>query len=433
MWVFAEAIPYLYVIALVFVASRSSVPFTHFLGFGVCGWAVLTTSDASVEPIVSMSGIAVYPGDVGVGILAVLALMGIQRISRDTLILAFLAIVVVMLVQSVIFGTSAYGVQQALNEARPFAYVIVALIWALTIDWNDRCLRAFFVAWCAILVGFTAALCILQIARTGIATSSEFYIDGLGNYRTLRPLVSSQAMSLGLGTVVCLYAAMKSRAAWLYCVTFVGLIGVLLAQHRSVWVSVAFGCFILVVGAAGLRMRLVLPALVGATTLLAVWLSGAADAAVEATVSSIDAVFGPRSSFADREAGWAGLISEIVESGDQRVLLGMPMGHGYERIGANGLVATYSPHNWYVQMMLRAGLLGMAAFISILVLSLVRAIRSRQALALSLLAALAAFQWAYAMQWYFVIFLGYGIVAAQRSIDAGNLAPARDVDPVVTR
>jgi hypothetical protein len=51
--------------------------------------------------------------------------------------------------------------------------------------------------------------------------------------------------------------------------------------------------------------------------------------------------------------GWEALLSVWISSSPGTVLFGYPYGTSFRRV-VDGVVAEYSPHNFYVQMLLRA-------------------------------------------------------------------------------
>jgi hypothetical protein len=103
------------------------------------------------------------------------------------------------------------------------------------------------------------------------------------------------------------------------------------------------------------------------------------------------------------------------------------MGTGYERIGPNGLVETYSPHNLYVQLFLRIGGLGLGAFLWLLVVTRPRFTRRMASPeAAAMFASIVVFLFAYGLEWYVAVFLGYALVSNRLVHGAEGLSP-RDV------
>jgi hypothetical protein len=68
-----------------------------------------------------------------------------------------------------------------------------------------------------------------------------------------------------------------------------------------------------------------------------------------------------------RVTGWVQLIDRLHGVGDW--LLGLPFGSGYDRL-MGGVVTDVHPHNFYVLMLLRVGLLGLVLLLVIVLASL---------------------------------------------------------------
>ena len=140
---------------------------------------------------------------------------------------------------------------------------------------------------------------------------------------------------------------------------------VLVLQHRSVWVAY-------LVGAAWLMLQERARLARRAPTLLAIAMIAGMVVAIglalgmfeevsEALLKSAVSV-GDRSSTAtDRFYGWEALLENWWEAGPGTILLGFPFGTGFRRV-IDGFLVEYSPHNFYVFMLLRSGLVGTTLF-----------------------------------------------------------------------
>ena len=82
-----------------------------------------------------------------------------------------------------------------------------------------------------------------------------------------------------------------------------------------------------------------------------------------------------RATLNDRKFAWRVLVDNQNALGGRAVLFGQPFGTGFDRVEPNGTVSTYAPHNWYVLLYLRIGLLGAAAVAMALARGLWRNIR----------------------------------------------------------
>jgi hypothetical protein len=143
--------------------------------------------------------------------------------------------------------------------------------------------------------------------------------------------------------------------------------------HRSVWVSMATGMGLLALfdsrQRAGLAQILLVSALIGFTVLVPMGLLGFLNSFVESLEAAFTEMTAHHSSFADRYLGWEALLGEWWAQGNiLTYALGQPFGSGYYRkiaeFGAS-YSAEYTPHNFYVQTLLRTGVVGLVLFLSL--------------------------------------------------------------------
>jgi hypothetical protein len=107
----------------------------------------------------------------------------------------------------------------------------------------------------------------------------------------------------------------------------------------------------------------------GCIVLIPLGLMGFLDSYFEALMSAFLETTEHHSSFADRYLGWEALLTEWWNGGNVLTyILGQPFGSGYYRkiaeFGAS-YSAEYTPHNFYVQTLLRTGVAGLILFLSL--------------------------------------------------------------------
>lgn len=269
---------------------------------------------------------------------------------------------------SLIFGLLAYG-SKAGVEARPTVYFIVAGFYFACFHYaREDLLRlgrmfqwlawavAFVVAyrWLGLKLGFVSA----QLVYTAGA-SSEFRV--VGSDPTFLLAVA------GCAHVVSWLGTSRMRSL-LSAVVMLGL--VLLLQHRSVWVA-TIGALIVI---AWMNRPAVRKKALPISALLLVGLVSAVflvllnpDSRIAETLSrSVLSVTEARGTHVDRLSGWIELLHGYVNGGPRVWLLGHTFGSGYER-WVLGQLREFSPHNFYVQLLLRVGALGVVLFIWVLI------------------------------------------------------------------
>src|SRR5262249_23772868 len=94
------------------------------------------------------------------------------------------------------------------------------------------------------------------------------------------------------------------------------------------------------------------------------------------------------------------LIDEQDAKGTSAVLLGQPFGSGYTRRSTSGEIETFAPHNYYVLLYLRIGLIGAACFVIALLRGLRISLRRRDARAVAWSAGLMTYALAYNLPMY---------------------------------
>lgn len=187
----------------------------------------------------------------------------------------------------------------------------------------------------------------------------------------LRVINSQQTWMLGLAVILLVYAMAtgNSLARWYFTLPLLALT-VLVLQHRSVWVAAflpALLAFFIVrqsQGKLASRMLVIVAvtaAIAGpllATGKFSDATSSVADLAVRATSTT-------EGTFVGRVKGWDALFKQWAGSGPRTWVIGDPYGSGFKRQETKGgKEVAYSPHNYYVQLLLRLGVVGLLAFIA---------------------------------------------------------------------
>jgi hypothetical protein len=168
----------------------------------------------------------------------------------------------------------------------------------------------------------------------------------------------------------------STSSSWHWEILFSGLcLAVAFALlHRSVWVSTTAGMLMLAYFDRKHRKELLhifsTFFVVGCTVLIPLGLTGFLNSFFEGIGSAFSETTEHHSTFADRYLGWRALLGEWWASGNiLTYALGLPFGSGYYRkiaeFGASYWVE-YTPHNFYVQTLLRTGVIGLMLFLSLL-------------------------------------------------------------------
>ncbi|MCB5291208.1 hypothetical protein BJQ90_00629 [Arthrobacter sp. SO3] len=316
------------------------------------------------------------------------------------------AMLTLLFVAALARGIGSLGPNAAVNEARGFVTLASATLWALSLDWSSTRITgvvrkySLWLGWMLTLVATYHAL------RFGVGGASEF-VDADGLDQTGRVLVSGQAMVLGLCAIVSLHIWVETRRSFYLFSTLAFSAIVLVAQHRSVWIAIAAAWIAYALfGQRHKRNMTLTVVIVAAWSVALVVASGVANGLLDQLQQSSENT----STYDARTWAWQYLIDEAINKGPETVLFGAPFGTGFGRIEANGQYVTFQPHNIYVSIFLRLGVIGLVASALLVTGYLVKNLRERNNLAISLQIAIILYGWAYGPTWYFFVFAAVSMV-----------------------
>lgn len=374
----------------------------------ITGIYVLISWDVPVvPPIVTVLGTSIYFLDY---LALVLFLISLPRLWRaHTIAPAYVTCWLILLATlglSLLRGLAANGLGLAVNDFRSFLYVAAVLQWALTLDWTPNLRRQLIERGSQFLGWALVAVFAIHVAIRGLGSADESIVDpGTGDLYSSRPLNSGQALVLALCVVLCLAQWLRMRHVWPLIGAVVFFVCIVLAQNRSAWAATVGA---LIVFAATVRFhsrpRLVAIFAIGALAALFVVSTGALGDVAGKLAESLNS----SGTYDAREDSWQALVNQQFGAGDPlRILFGSSMGNGYDRVESSGRLVQYAPHNWYVTIFLRAGIVGLVVFVAMLAILLAQALRHRDAEVAAVIAALMLYGWAYSWSWYSMIFMGW--------------------------
>ena len=341
----------------------------------------LLVETALVAPPSIDAGLQIYSTDV-IALLMLGTLLSAfvfkQLALRGLPTVLWLAFGLVMLI-SFVDGMQLYG-KTAGVDVRPNVYFWIAGLYCCLIQFDEHdirqmgrwCLWAAYgligvaaFRWMGYLVGFVPLSAIVEVGA-----GSEF-----------RALSSSEAFcvaAVGLVQFMAWLRSSGSRFSGVHALAFAIVVVVL--QHRSVWAAAAVGYAAVLLQQRG-HMVQRLPWLIGICLVAGAGLTAALQMGLfdrlaatlwESTISVAD----PRSTTTDRMFGWEALMSDWIESSPGTVFFGYPYGTSYRRV-IDRVVVEYSPHNFYVQLLLRSGVVGTSLFILATLMAMCHALFAR--------------------------------------------------------
>lgn len=320
---------------------------------------------------------------------------------------------------SVVRGVVANGLASALNEARPWLYILAISFWTarlLAVSPNGR---RWLQNWILATGALVLMVAIINIFRYGLGGASTSVRSVQGDILEAgRPVASGQALILAACAILALFL-WHGHGNALHLVLGVACgAAVVVVQHRSVWIAFACAAVVAVMSlGSGKRMTV---ALLGIAGLLAV--SQAAHLGLLGRLPELLARSATDSAtYQGRVYDWVVLVERSLESGPQALLLGMPSGSGWWRYREDGLRIGYVPHNWYVATYLRVGVLGLMSALAAATVSVAHLYaRHRHAPYLSLVVLILIYGWAYNLQWYLAPLLAFALCGAFPNGADGN-------------
>jgi hypothetical protein len=366
------------------------------------------------SPIVTLSGASLYFSDVVTLLLFVTGLLQVRQLRANLRAwfvpwVLFGALIAFALLRAVVSDGPASGV----NSARWVLYFFWAMTWVLGIH-PDR-LRLHTVS---LVFGWALALVAMYHGLKygfGGASSKIFIGDGIVRNGRVHNAAQSIVLLLCAATVFLGpvgSARSRRRSDVFSALVFAGV--VVIAQHRSVWAAGALGMAAVLIWSARSKAR----KQVFAQLLLAAGVIVVAGYSGMLGGSQISESASNTQTYQWRSSGWRILVPQAIARGPATVMLGDPSASTYSRRLAGGVDTSVSAHNWYLDVFLYLGFLGLILLFAMLVSAVVKS-RETSAAWTFVLAAVATYGWAYSPEWFLAPWLGVAIVA---SLGAGRIA-----------
>jgi len=258
-------------------------------------------------------------------------------------------------------------------EFRNDFYFMAGLIYFSSFEWTRARIARLF-SWL-----FPVVLLILLVVwyRWAADAIGLDWVDPVWRFMdstgvALRVINSQQTWLPGLAVILLVYAmaAGNSLAGWRPLLPLAALT-VLVLQHRSVWVAAflpaLLAFFIVRQNQGRLAGRMLVIAGLTALVLGPLLASGKLNTATSSVTDlAVRATSTTEGTFVGRVRGWDALLEQWAGSGPRAWAIGDPYGGGFKRPeGPGGGQVAYAPHNYYVQLLLRIGLVGLVSFVAL--------------------------------------------------------------------
>jgi hypothetical protein len=327
---------------------------------------------ASIHPLSFNIGLWIYPGDAvaifaAAGLFFRVGLMGKAKLVPE-------AWWIFGAVQFVLFawGITVYGTGAGVDYRVHFAaWVIGAYLTTFAEDEQHVLRLCSVVQWIAVGVMAVAVYrWILSVEDPLFAREIDFFITTGVPFRVIW---SAPTLMIAIAMLVSIFhAATTTSKAWHWPLALLFALFVLVLQHRSVWVAGLAGlgtlAYVLSKGRNGVGMKM---AAIGIAIAVVVGVAATSMKDVSTSIQSqTERALGEGGTFqGGRVTSWVALLKDWATSGSPTTyLIGKPFGSGYERYTSDSAqkAVTYQPHNYYIQLLYRGGLIGLSAFLWVL-------------------------------------------------------------------
>jgi hypothetical protein len=372
-------------------------------------------------PVLSV-GISLYPLDLLTLCAALAAVVSLVRHPvKPHLGHGLLALLGLLVAASLVTGMATYGVQAAGNEARTyFLHVLGVVSYTAVVQPASSLDRLIVRVWMAL----SCVYCVTAVfwwTRVGIGSNSNYVLID-GQLVNSRPVDAASAFVIAQTAVMLLCNAWRMRGRRL----IVGLLlpVVVLLQHRTVWIAgmlMLAGWLVFRPGHAARKATgITLAVLLAVTALFAAALSSGAELTRNLASSATN-----QDTLEWRVDSSRLLIRDLHGVGDW--LFGLPFGSGFNRI-LYGLLVDVQPHDFYLHLLLRVGLVGLCAAVALVLAMLFRA-DPRTPMGLNLwltMAGLATFCLTYAIPFEQSLLIGLLLRGGVRRPAVRRIAPAKE-------
>lgn len=277
------------------------------------------------------------------------------------------------IIASFVVGLNQHG-RYAGTEVRPFFYLWVAGLYCSATDFDEAELKRI-ARWClwtayALMV---IALYYWVAVTLGLVSRQEIFEEP--DTALLRPVAAHAVLfvaCVGLVQMTMWLRGTGTRLSGLHAAAFMAFTVVL--QHRSVWIGAAVGVLtVLVLERRHLprRFGLLLGFMLSIVFVISVvGATGALDDLARRLTESTLSMTHSEGTFAARVDGWVRLLEQWLAASPMTQLFGFPFGAGYTRM-YNGVVIEFAPHNYFIDLLLRVGIVGTLLFLLTTVMAVV--------------------------------------------------------------
>lgn len=275
-----------------------------------------------------------------------------------------------LLAVSFAIGVAQFG-KGAANDLRSFFYFWTGALYLMSFPADEGRTRQIMSCWLAFSVLLLGLACFRWLAEfSGMSIAASWRNTTAGPAAQFRVVGSAVALCLAQALVIAIYVVTAQTAKrWVWASVPALLCAVVVLQHRSVWIAAGVGIVVLYMVFPGkLRIKLMRPMIAAGVLVLALTVGlvgyGKLDSLTnKLTESASTATELDRGTVGARIYGWEQLLMSMEP---QHYLIGQPFGTSYKHYEGprDKKAVEYSPHNFYVETLLRTGMIGLLLFLA---------------------------------------------------------------------
>ncbi|MDP8969421.1 MAG: O-antigen ligase family protein, partial [Actinomycetota bacterium] len=329
----------------------------------VLGITVVTTALGAPGQV--GGGVVVRAADAVFALVLVAAVARLLRVERLTTRDRLLIGLALLLAVSLLRGLPRYGLGAVL-EFRTFLHVFGAALYFASVRPHPALLERVGRLWLGAGVALAGIVALRWTATFAGFDLGPFAAGHASAQYALRAVDGPTSFIIGQAFVIALPIAQERGRDrdWRRHLAIAFGILVVLLNRRTVWVAVLAGLVLLVLRSKEVRRRLA-PLLVGAAVISSVALLALPDSVdsgedVGSSATNTDTLVG-------RVEGWEALLTERPQGFEW--VIGEPAGSGFSRLVGENKVSS-NPHNFYIEVFLRTGIIGLVCMLALYVTAL---------------------------------------------------------------
>jgi hypothetical protein len=381
-------------------------------GVGIAVSVLIAWEVPQPSPLLVLAGSNVYLPDILAVMFLLIGLFCVRTSAhRFPLEIGALAVIGILLGFGLVRGIAEFPVGTVVNDFRSFFYPLSVWLWSLSFRRRALHRDHSLVTNAALVLGWAlTAVAMYHLLRYGLGSVNTFVNPATGYSQTSRILVAGQAVTLLLCVIVVVaelsqrHRTFRALSAIAFCLVIV------LALERSAWVAgiVAAAVAFLLSPAKKKNIAMVVTGTSAIILIIVVALWGTNFSGIFTSLMNAASSVG---TYDGRTTSWANLFATSLDKGPIDFIFGQPLGTGYGRFEGAGRWVDYAPHNWYLTVYLRTGIVGLMALILMLISGAHRMLRRpRDLFSVAILTAAVVYGWTYSWPWYLTVFVGLAYV-----------------------